>query len=75
LTALPPPHQRLLLWAKALDPAIPCRNITDNILSPLLSTTGKLTRLTGAGANAVAEARQMAVMAPESFMAVMLWRR
>jgi len=44
-------------------------------LSLLLSTTGKLTRLTGAGAKAVAEARQMAAMAPESFMAVMLWRR
>ena len=60
---------------QAVDPVLPCRGITSkNLLH--LGMSGhffrpeELTRLTGAGANADAEARQIAAMAPESFMVV-----
>ena len=59
---------------QAVDPVIPCRGTTNKSFS-FLSCRGnfrpeELTRLTGAGAKADAEARQIAAMAPESFMVV-----
>ena len=60
---------------QAVDPVLPCIGITSkNLLHLGLSgqffRPEELTRLTGAGANADAEARQIAAMAPESVTVV-----